>query len=128
MGRQPMGRQPMGCLYSFVAFLRLLILGGGRPWGLWVEAGGGEEAAHGLPLLFPGVSKSIDFGRREAVGPVGRGRRWGQPVERQAIGRSEALERQPMGCLYSFVAFLRLLILGGARPWGLWVEAGRGRP
>ena len=74
----------------------MLVLGGGRPWGgrpwggrRWgaayaeeahgLEAAHGEEAAHGLPLLFLGVSKSIDSGRREAVGPVGRGRRWGGP-------------------------------------------------
>ena len=37
---------------------------------------GRGEAAHGLPLLFRGVSKIIDFGRSEAVGPLGRGRPW----------------------------------------------------
>ena len=42
MRRRSVGwRQPMGCLYSSPAFLRVLILGGGRPFDLWVEAGGG---------------------------------------------------------------------------------------
>ena len=78
----------MGCK----VFLRVLVLGGGRPWGgrRWGAAYGEEahgeeaahgvaahgEAAHGLPLLFRGVSKIIDFWRSEAVGPLGRGRPW----------------------------------------------------
>lgn len=53
-----------------------------------------------------------------------------QAVERPAVGRQLMRRRsvgwrQPMGCLYSFVAFLRLLILGGGRPWGLWVGGRR---